>query len=163
MTWIIILTTDKNLELLCQSVRWAGDGTLRAAPALWTQLYTIHGQKNGFTVHMWNVLDRVSEGSSRTTNSLESFHHTFNSLLSCQHPSIWKLLDSLQKQQNLTQNIMAKINRGETFRQSSKEQERNARITTLTTNYTRASADALLRGIALNYMVGNWTNFMLIF
>ena len=69
-----------------------------------------------FPLHMWNVLDRVSEGSSRTTNSLEAFHHTFNSLLSCQHPSIWKLLDSLQKQQNLTQNIMAKINRGETFR-----------------------------------------------
>ena len=47
---IIIFTTDSNLDLLCQSERWCGDGTFKAAPKLWTQLYTIHGQKNGFTV-----------------------------------------------------------------------------------------------------------------
>ena len=34
-----------------------------------------------FDLHMWNVLDRASAGSTRTTNALESFHHTFNSLL----------------------------------------------------------------------------------
>ena len=54
---------------------------------------------------------------------------------------------------------MAKIARGETFRQSTKENERNDRITNLTAAYTRASADALLRGIALNYMFGSWKCF----
>ena len=41
--------------------------------------------------HMWNVRDRSGTGSSRTTNALEAFHHTFNSLLTCQHPTIWSL------------------------------------------------------------------------
>ena len=47
---VLILTTDDNLEFLCESVRWCIDGTFKAAPKLWTQLYTIHGQKNGYTV-----------------------------------------------------------------------------------------------------------------
>ena len=47
---ILILTTNSNLDLLRQSRRWCGDGTFKAAPKLWTQLYTIHGQKNGFTL-----------------------------------------------------------------------------------------------------------------
>ena len=47
---IIILTTNSNLDLMRQSERWCGDGTFKAAPKLWTQLYTIHGLKNGYTV-----------------------------------------------------------------------------------------------------------------
>ena len=44
-TRVIILTTEPN-----QSMRWCGDGTSKAAPELFTQLHTIHGQKTGFTV-----------------------------------------------------------------------------------------------------------------
>ena len=47
---VLILTTDDNLDFLCESVRWCGDGTFKASPKLWTQLYTIYGQKNGYTV-----------------------------------------------------------------------------------------------------------------
>ena len=44
-TRVIILTTEPNLDFLCQSMRWCGDGTFKAAPELFTQLYTIHGMK----------------------------------------------------------------------------------------------------------------------
>ena len=40
-----------------------------------------------FPHHMWYVRDRSGTGSSRTTNALEAFHHAFNSLLTCQHPT----------------------------------------------------------------------------
>ena len=49
-TRVIILTTEPNLDFLCQSMRWCGDGTFKAAPELFTQLYTIHGMKSGYTV-----------------------------------------------------------------------------------------------------------------
>ena len=48
-TRVIILTTEPNLDFLCQSMRWCGDGTFKAAPELFTQLYTIHGMKSGYT------------------------------------------------------------------------------------------------------------------
>ena len=296
---ILILTTDSNLDFLCQSLRWCGDGTFKAAPKLWTQLYTLHGQKNGYTVpcvyallpnkrketyirifrqvkswvgvgnrqwifetflsdyeqgafkamlevfpgigeegcffhlckrldfqvkelglmpkyrqddafklrvkklaalvfipvsylvatfeslstsflndelrllayfentwigqpvggrrlpplfphHMWNVRDRSGTGSSRTTNALEAFHHTFNSLLTCQHPTIRKLLESLESQQNLSRSTIFKIGRGDSFRPSVQERRRNERIQNLVASYTQATADDLLRGIAYN-------------
>ena len=49
-TRVITLTTEPNREFLCQSMRWCGDGTFKAAPGLFTQLHTIHGQKSGYTV-----------------------------------------------------------------------------------------------------------------
>ena len=298
---ILMLTTESNLDFLCKSVRWCGDGIFKAAPKLWTQLYTIHGQKNGYTVpcvfallpnkrketylrcfrqikswidvrtqqwdfdaflsdyeqgaflamlevfpgigeegcffhlckrldfqvkehglmtkyrddpdfklrvkklaalafvpvsdlvgvfeslattflqdelpllhyfektwigasvggrrlpptyphHMWNVLNRAASGSTRTTNALEAFHHTFNSLLSCQHPTVWSLLSSLQTQQNHSRSTIFKINRGEQFKTSAVERRRNVRISNLVSDYTRATADTMLRGIAFNYM-----------
>ena len=81
-----------------------------------------------FSHHMWNVLDRAGTGSTRTTNSLESFHHSFNSLLSCTHPAVWKLLESLEAQQNQTRSRMLRISRGDTFKASAINRRRNERI-----------------------------------
>ena len=106
-----------------------------------------------FPHHMWNVLDRSAAGSARTTNSLKAFHHTFNSLLSCQHPTIWKLLESLEAQQNISRSTIFKIGRGDTFKPSAKERRRNERIANLIAGYTRATADSFLTGIAYNYMM----------
>ena len=74
-----------------------------------------------FPLVMWNVYDRHAQGSSRTTNALEAFHHSFNSLLSCQHPSIWKLLESLEKQQTHTAATINDIQRGTSFTHSARE------------------------------------------
>ena len=106
-----------------------------------------------FPHHMWNVRDRSGTGSSRTTNALEAFHHTFNSLLTCQHPTIWKLLESLESHQNLSRSTIFKIGRGDSFRPSVQERRRNERIQNLVASYTQATADDLLRGIAYNYMM----------
>ena len=287
---VLILTNDANLDFLCESVRWCGDGTLKAAPKLWTRLYTIHGQKNGYTVpcvfallpnkrkesynlvfskikswidvvsqnwqfeaylsdfekgdflaavevfpgiasegcffhlskrldyhvkslgdtdfrirvkklaalafipvvdvipafeslsthflqdelpllayfektwivtrrltpdfpiQMWNALERSAAGSTRTTNALEAYHYAFNALISCQHPSVWKFVDSLRNQQALTANTMQRIQRGRSFRPKPTEAAMNTRIVNLITSYTRATADSFLRGIAFNYM-----------
>ena len=105
-----------------------------------------------FPHQMWNVSDRASTGSTRTTNSLEAFHHTFNALVSCQHPTVWKLLLALEKQQNLTEDTLIRIQRGDSFRVSAKETKRNERLSTLINNYTTATADNFLRGVAYNFM-----------
>ena len=106
-----------------------------------------------FLHDMWNVLGRHCTGSTRTTNALESFHYSFNSLLTCQHPSIWVLLKSLQRQQALTDNILVHIDRGDTKQPSAKERSRNERIVNLVTKYNPADANKTLRGITYNYMI----------
>ena len=65
-----------------------------------------------FPLAMWNVHGRHFTGTTRTTNALEAFHHAFNSLLSCKHPTIWVLLKAIHRQQALTDNTLAHIARG---------------------------------------------------
>ena len=43
-----------------------------------------------FPIQVWNALERSAAGSTLTTNALEDYHHAFNALISCQHPSVWK-------------------------------------------------------------------------
>ena len=45
-----MFTTDSNLALLRESMRFAGNGTFKVSPTLWYQIYTIHAMKNGYTV-----------------------------------------------------------------------------------------------------------------
>ena len=84
-----------------------------------------------FPHHMWNVLGRAGTGSTRTTNVLESYHHSFNSLLSCTLPTVWKLFESLAAQQNRTRSWMLKISRGDTCKVSAINRRRNDRIRNL--------------------------------
>ena len=51
-----MFTTDSNLALLWESTRVCGNGTFKASPALWSQLYTLHGAMNGYTVHCEDVV-----------------------------------------------------------------------------------------------------------
>ena len=44
MDRIIILGTQKNLEVLKNSQNWFSDGTFKSCPKLFSQLYTIHAQ-----------------------------------------------------------------------------------------------------------------------
>ena len=101
----------------------------------------------------WNVNERCNDGASRTTNALEAFHHSSNSLISCQHSSIWTLVTSLEKQQALTRNTINEIRRKTSFLHSAKEKKRNKRIMKLVSEYSLPPAGRLLRAIAYNYML----------
>ena len=105
-----------------------------------------------FPFKMWNVVGRHQQGSTRTNNVIEAFNHNFNSLLSCHHPSLWTLIQSLRREQALTENTHAHINRGDTKQPSTKQASRNARITNIVQSYISSAPDKTLRGIAFNYM-----------
>ena len=56
-----------------------------------------------FPIEMWNNHNLVHHGIPRTTNAVEAWHRGFNNLMSCQHPSIWKFIEVLKKEQGLTE------------------------------------------------------------
>ena len=50
-TGIVIFSRPKNLKCLCNDVtEMYADGTFKCCPKFYTQLYTIHGYKNGHYV-----------------------------------------------------------------------------------------------------------------
>ena len=88
------------------------------------------------------IATRSQECSTRTTNAMEAFLHSFNTLISSQHPSIWTLLDSLKIKEAAGTNAQHSNMIGEI--------ERNDRILRLVSEYTPATSDRTLRDIAYN-------------
>ena len=56
-----------------------------------------------FRISVWNCLQHTADGLPRTNNSIEGFHRGFSSAISCHHPTIWKFIDALKREQNLNE------------------------------------------------------------
>ena len=52
-----------------------------------------------FAIASWNVRERVISHLPRSNNNLEGLHNALQYSLSCQHPSIWKLIETLKKEE----------------------------------------------------------------
>ena len=46
----LIFSTEQNLDLLEHTPQWHADGTFKCCPALFYQLYKLHGVLNGHTI-----------------------------------------------------------------------------------------------------------------
>lgn len=55
-----------------------------------------------FSPWMWNQHDTVMSGLPRSSNIAEGWHNGFRSLLGCSNPTIWRFIDVLKKEQDLT-------------------------------------------------------------
>ena len=53
-----------------------------------------------FPPELWNVHEVTISGESRTNNMCEAWNNSFRSLVGCSHPSIWRTIDNLRKDQN---------------------------------------------------------------
>lgn len=61
-----------------------------------------------FSHSIWNFYDSTLMLLPRSTNIAEGWHHGFNSMLSCHNPTLWKFLDCLKSEQDLTDLKMAR-------------------------------------------------------
>ncbi|XP_066959010.1 uncharacterized protein [Macrobrachium rosenbergii] len=54
-----------------------------------------------FKHELWNCFDYVKEEMPKTNNAVEGLHYGFEQQLSACHPSIWKFIQGLQREQSL--------------------------------------------------------------
>lgn len=50
-----------------------------------------------FPIDTWNQRQSAAEGIARTTNCAEGWHNSLHALFMCNHPTLWKFIDGLQK------------------------------------------------------------------
>ena len=55
-----------------------------------------------FSHSKWNHYEDTQLLLPRSSNIAEGWHHGFHSLMGCSNPTIWRFLDCLKKEQNLT-------------------------------------------------------------
>lgn len=65
-------------------------GTLRADGTL---------TNSRFAIDWWNLHMRTLNGVHRTNNVAEAAHRRLQSLFSCKHPTLWKFIETLWKEQ----------------------------------------------------------------
>lgn len=66
-----------------------------------------------FSLGFWNSKNTTELNFPRTNNSVEAWHHALQGSLSCSHPTVYKLIDSLRKENNRVHAIVVKLNAGE--------------------------------------------------
>ncbi|XP_050066301.1 uncharacterized protein LOC126555422 [Aphis gossypii] len=54
-----------------------------------------------FPIKLWNCYGLIKNDIPRTNNAIEGWHNSFKSILNAVHPSIWKFIDALKKEEKL--------------------------------------------------------------
>ena len=106
-----------------------------------------------FPIDFWNTYERVLADEPRTTNAVEGFHNAMNKNVTATHPSIWKLISALKKEDNLAFFKLTQHRAGAMEPQKVVYRKLNQRIKNLVTNYSKENRYNYLRSIAHNLKI----------
>ena len=67
-----------------------------------------------FPIQMWSCFERIKHDLPKTNNAIEGWHRAFLQQVSENHPSFWKFLEALQREQSLTEVKIEKLHSGMT-------------------------------------------------
>lgn len=104
-----------------------------------------------FAIEMWNMHNRAGDELPKTNNSVEGWHRSFQCNVGSSHPTIWKFIGYIQREQALQQVYCTQILAGHPSQPPRKKYaDSNARILTICRSYSDRSILDYLRGIAHN-------------
>jgi hypothetical protein len=104
-----------------------------------------------FKIPEWNSYDRVHQGVPRTNNALEGWHRAFQANVGAHHPSIWKFIVVLQREESAQRASVEQAAAGrEPTKKKRKYIETNERLQRVVGDYSNRSYIDYLRGIAYN-------------
>lgn len=105
-----------------------------------------------FSIALWNCHEAAKSGLPRTNNSVEGWHRGFSQLLGSCHPTIWKFIDDLKKEQNLNEIKIEQYIAGQYPPISRKVYRDTAqRVEDIVKNYKNRNILDFIRGIAHNF------------
>jgi len=107
-----------------------------------------------FAINLWNQYDATMQGLPKTNNSIEGWHRKFSSSLSSHHPSIWKFIDALKKEQSINELQIEQFIAGNNL-QAGRQIYRNTanNILIIVKDYGNRDPNDYLRGIAYNFQL----------
>ena len=105
-----------------------------------------------FPISVWNMVDRVENDLPRTNNSIEGWHHRFNLNMDGAHPTLWKFIEGLKREESTVRAEVAQLLGGHPFTQQRKYADCTMRIKNIVTAYPVRRVDIIryLRSISYN-------------
>ncbi|XP_064468430.1 uncharacterized protein LOC135379102 [Ornithodoros turicata] len=106
-----------------------------------------------FPIAIWNHHQSALSCDPKTTNSLEGWHRGFQTHVQCSHPTIWKFLGVLHKEDAMNLHRLELLVMGHRERQPKKYRDCAQRLKTLAANYDQTQLLRYLKGVAYNITV----------
>jgi hypothetical protein len=104
-----------------------------------------------FAIEIWNVHNSALQDLPKTNNSVEGWHRAFSQLLGASHPTIWRFIDSLKKEQSMNELKLEQFLSGQHPPRARKiYREVARRIKTIVEDYGNRTTLDFLRGIGHN-------------
>lgn len=105
-----------------------------------------------FPHSLWNCYDASLDDLPRTNNSVEGWHRGFSQLLGANHPTIWKFIDGIKKEQSLNEMKLEQYVGGMQPPPGKRVYKDTAdRIKNIVAEYGLRPLNDYLRGIAHNF------------
>ena len=101
-----------------------------------------------FPLNLWNYCYETPFGLPRTTNAVEAWHRSFNAIVSCHHPSIWKFTAAHKRVQGLVEVRQAKFIAGAPPTKRRRAQASEQALYNLAAGYNHRPGLEFLRGEA---------------
>jgi len=107
-----------------------------------------------FPINIWNCYNLVSADLPRTNNSVEGWHNCFSAMLnSSSHPTIWKFINALQKEEQVNRMKIEQYVAGMEPPSKKIYKDRSAKIKKICLDYDNRTIEDYLRGIAHNFQL----------
>jgi len=104
-----------------------------------------------FPVPLWNVYTAAHQDLPKTNNAVEGWHRSFSQIIGSYHPSIWKFIEALKKEQSLNEFKLEQYVAGENPPLGRKRYRDSAqRIKAIVEDFNNRPMLEYLRGIAHN-------------
>lgn len=106
-----------------------------------------------FDISIWNCYSLVSEDLPRTNNAVEGWHNCFTSILNQCHPSIWKFIFALKKEEDINKVKLEQYIAGERPPAKKKYFDKAQRLKNICYDFKNRTTDEYLQGIAHNFQL----------
>ena len=105
-----------------------------------------------FPIPIWNMFRRTDEDLPRTNNHIEGWHNRFSLNVDGAHPTLWKFIESLKREESVVRAEIAQVFGGHPVTQAKKYADCAQRIKNIVTAYPARRVDIIryLRSISMN-------------
>lgn len=101
-----------------------------------------------YSIDSWNQHEATIDGIARTTNIVEGWHFSLQTLFQCHHPNLWKFLEGLQKDSQMHLASFLQGVAGAQCRQIRRYRELNVKVQNAVSKYGRIDVLIYLRAIS---------------
>jgi hypothetical protein len=99
------------------------------------------------------VYELVEENVPRTNNAIEGWHNSFSSILNAAHPSIWKFIKALKKEDSLNKLKIEQLIAGHELPSKKRYRDTAERLRRVVADYANRPILEYLRRIAYNFQL----------